>query len=362
MQITTTLITSSRKKNNNLDIMNNKKILLVNLQNVLFWIFFIVINLLVNIQFLPLSLLTARMVLVITLNIIVYYICYKKLAPNFFVEKTYVKFYVYALLIIFISCSIRLIFEPSIIQNYMPFINKPVILWAMIIISQSLVVFIACMLSISNETLALESALTKTQIEKNEADLNLLKAKINPHFLLNTLNNIYAINYEESPRTSGAIMQLSKVLSYTIYKSKNSLIVLSEEIELLESLIGLYQLKFDNQLRIQLTLNETVTQSPIEIPSLVLFSLLENAFKHSDLSENPKTYVNINLDLKGNKLIFEIINSVSLIKKHADANYFSGLGVDAIKQLLKQKYNNNFNFEIDKKNDSYKVTLIIYEL
>ncbi|MDX2174542.1 MAG: sensor histidine kinase [Bacteroidota bacterium] len=232
----------------------------------------------------------------------------------------------------------------------------------MIIISQSLVVFIACMLSISNETLTLESALNKTKIEKNEADLNLLKAKINPHFLLNTLNNIYAINYEESPKTSEAIMQLSKVLSYTIYKSKNSLIVLSEEIELLESLIGLYQLKFDNQLRIQLTLNETVTQSLIEIPSLVLFSLLENAFKHSDLSENPKTYVNINLDLKGNKLIFEIINSVSLIKRHADANYFSGLGVDAIKQLLKQKYNSNFNFEIDKKNDSYKVTLIIYEL
>jgi two-component system LytT family sensor kinase len=206
-----------------------------------------------------------------------------------------------------------------------------------------------------------EQELINFKIIETKRELELIKAKVNPHFLLNTLNNIYSINYDESPKTSAAIMQLSKVLSYTIYKSKNHLITISEEIELLESLIGLYQLKYDNRLHIQLKLSEQLEQSQIEIPSLILFSLLENAFKHSDLSENSKSYLNINIDVKDNSLVFEIENSVLLIRRHNEAAYFSGLGADAIKQLLKQQYGTNFKFEIDKRTYNYKVTLIIYE-
>lgn len=226
-----------------------------------------------------------------------------------------------------------------------------------VLLPQALVILLACLVGTFKEIFNKELIYNATKLEESKRELELIKAKVNPHFLLNTLNNIYSVNYEESPKTSAAILQLSKVLSFTIYKNKNAQIFLSEEVELMESLIGLYQLKYDHRLSIEFKQNFAF-ESEVKIPSLVLFSLLENAFKHSNLSLEESSFLRIKLNVGKNKLEFMIENSFSDSK--VNDNYLSGgINRESIEKLLVDQFGNNFKFELFKSKDVFSVILTI---
>jgi LytS/YehU family sensor histidine kinase len=225
------------------------------------------------------------------------------------------------------------------------------------LLPQALIILLACLIGTFREVFKKELIYNKTKLEESQRELELIKAKVNPHFLLNTLNNIYAVNYEESPKTSKAILQLSKVLSFTIYKNKNPLILLAEEVELMESLIGLYQLKYDNRLNIIFKQNFN-DEREVKIPTLVLFSLLENAFKHSDLSLDEKSFLKMELNLEKNQLIFNIENSFSISK--VNDNYLSG-GIDSksIEKLLMDQFDSRYFFKQESSGGKFSVKLMI---
>lgn len=195
------------------------------------------------------------------------------------------------------------------------------------------------------------------EVQEARRELELIKARINPHFLLNSLNNIYAISYRNSPQTNQAILQLSKVLSYTIYQNKHELIAIAEELESMLALAGLYQLKFNNQLSIEIAYDESVEASPFRIPSMVLFSLLENAIKHSGVSENKAGYIKQKLVVNDNTLIFSSENSISPPLKKETQMYSGGLGSEAIKKLLAHHFPNNFHLHTEKQSSKY-ITLL----
>ena len=134
------------------------------------------------------------------------------------------------------------------------------------------------MLKFAKDWLTLEVKRKELENEKLTAELTFLKAQINPHFLFNTLNNLYYLAFTNSPNTTEVIAKLSQMMRYIIYDSNHEKVLLSREIDYIENYIGLEKLRFNNQIPINFRVEGDINQTKI-VP-LIPITFLENAFKH----------------------------------------------------------------------------------
>ena len=140
-----------------------------------------------------------------------------------------------------------------------------------------------------------------------KAQLNYLKAQINPHFLFNTLNNIYAAAVLQHPRTADMVLRLSDLLRYVTYDAQAEQVPLEKETAQIRVYLDLFQLKSEHPLPIRFEMNDDLTGQLIE--PLLLLPLVENALKHSDLEENPNALLDIFLRNERGNLFFQVTNS-----------------------------------------------------
>lgn len=189
--------------------------------------------------------------------------------------------------------------------------------------------------------------------EKVESELKILKAQLNPHFLFNTLNNIYSLSLDNSPKTPIAIGKLSDILDHVLYKCDNQLVTLSSEITLLNNYIELEKLRYDERLEVKF---ETDVETDIQIPPLLLLSLVENAFKHGAGEDSGSPKISISVLQKGNHFAFEVLNTVAkdYVKKDKDT-----IGLPNIKKQLDLIYGSGYKLDIDPGSQIFKVTLQI---
>ncbi|TDX01318.1 sensor histidine kinase [Dinghuibacter silviterrae] len=143
--------------------------------------------------------------------------------------------------------------------------------------------------------------------EKIATELKLLKAQLNPHFLFNTLNNIYALSLANSPATASSIAKLSEILDYILYRCDGSLVPLDGEVGVLEDYLALERLRYDD--RLQLRFERTVT-APAQVPPLLLLSLAENAFKHGASQDMGRPCIEISLRVDAEGLVYSVANTV----------------------------------------------------
>jgi sensor histidine kinase YesM len=193
----------------------------------------------------------------------------------------------------------------------------------------------------------------KINKEKVEAELKTLKAQLNPHFLFNTLNNIYSLSVCNSPKTSTSIGKLSEILDYVLYRCNTKFVLLSNEIELLKNYIELEKLRYDDRLKITF-INHMETDT--EIPPLILLSLVENAFKHGAGEDSGSPKIDIEVFNKQDSFIFRISNTIS-------NNYITvekeNIGLSNIRKQLDLIYENNYILNIDNTKRIFTVTLKI---
>lgn len=192
--------------------------------------------------------------------------------------------------------------------------------------------------------------------EKMANELKFLKAQINPHFLFNTLNNLYSYVLTESPKAPDMILRLSGILDYVLYKSQKKTVPLSEEVQTIDHFIGLEKIRYGDRLAVdyQVKGDQSVPISP-----LLLLSLVENAFKHgaSGDIDNPK--INI-LIFENNKTIqFEGWNTKSQYKGELNDAYKKGIGLSNIKRQLDLVYPNQHELMIEDLEKTFKVQLTI---
>lgn len=143
--------------------------------------------------------------------------------------------------------------------------------------------------------------------EKTEAELNFLKSQINPHFLFNTLNNIYALARKKSDDTPAAVLKLSKLLRFVLYGTESKFIPVSREIEFLNDYIDLQKIRFGRRLNVQF--NYKADDPQTQIVPLILVPLIENAFKHGASQSTARSFIEINLQIKTRKLNLAVANS-----------------------------------------------------
>ena len=153
----------------------------------------------------------------------------------------------------------------------------------------------------------LKDAAQQLKLEKQQAELNYLKSQTNPHFLFNTLNNIYALAREKSDQAPESILRLSKILRFMLYETSGDYIPIEQELKVMDDYIALESLRYDATLRISFHHNiEDMRQS---IPPLLLIPLVENAFKHGASETRGQPFVDIHLSVEQRSLIFIVKNS-----------------------------------------------------
>ena len=153
----------------------------------------------------------------------------------------------------------------------------------------------------------LKEATQQLRIEKQQAELNYLKSQTNPHFLFNTLNNIYSLAKDKSDLAPESILRLSKILRFMLYETGGAYIAIEQEVKIITDYIELEKLRYDESLRINF--NHDIEDMKQALPPLLLIPLVENAFKHGVSETRAHPFVDIHLSVNKRQLAFVVKNS-----------------------------------------------------
>ena len=194
------------------------------------------------------------------------------------------------------------------------------------------------------------------QIEKHalERQLQYLKYQVNPHFLMNTLNNIHALVDIDPERAKASIVELSKLMRYVLYEGNNKLTSLSREVQFLHNYVRLMSMRYSGNVRISLDVPETLPDSML--PPLLLVIFVENAFKHG-ISYRNKSFVEISLKPQADRLLFDCRNSRQ--QNTQDENMKGGVGLSNVRRRLDLLFPGNYTLDIKEQEDTYAVHLDI---
>jgi two-component system, LytTR family, sensor kinase len=188
--------------------------------------------------------------------------------------------------------------------------------------------------------------------ERITTELLYLKQQINPHFLFNTLNNLYSLSIKNPALTTEAILKVSSILRYTLYKSDNSMALLSEAIEIINAYIDIQKMRSKNNLSIKYSLAGDVDTYRIE--PFILLPIIENAFKYG-MADINESFINIDITIKTDKLKFTVENKKIFISE-PDPQH-SGIGLKNIKRRLDLVYPDCHEFRIEDNDQTFTVFL-----
>lgn len=180
----------------------------------------------------------------------------------------------------------------------------------------------------------LKEAAQRLRIEKQEAELNYLKSQTNPHFLFNTLNNIYSLSRDKSDLAPESIMRLSKILRFMLYEAGGAYIAIGQELKVIDDYIALEQLRYDESLRINF--NYDVEDMKQALPPLLLIPLVENAFKHGASETRARPFVDIHLSVKNRQLAFSVKNSAEAFPEEMRVK--ENIGLSNLRRQLELLY------------------------
>ncbi len=301
-----------------------------------------------DIQYLLLSLALSAIL------IIAFYFNYLFLIPKYLLADKYWHYFSFLLLaiiaVLLLSGGIFVFsgFNAGIMAKKNPTIEKiiPVIiinaiaLWLLAIVSSIL--------------WTVYNRLKQTESEKLSAQIASLKSQINPHFLFNTLNNIYATAIDASPRAADMVDKLSEMMRYTMRETQQDFVLLEDEINYISNFIELQKLRLDRRVKLDYTNLENIPA--LQIAPMLLIPFIENAFKHGVNSEQKS---NIRIETKMNKTEFQLIVINTKVDIQQEISERSGLGIENTKHRLNLIYPSRHLLVINDTGKEFFVSLYI---
>lgn len=181
---------------------------------------------------------------------------------------------------------------------------------------------------------------------KNQSiELSLLKAQIHPHFLFNTLNNLYALTLHKSDESPGVVLGLAEILRYILYECNTPSISLAKEMHMIERYIALEKIRYDHRLEINLNISHSAEEH--EIAPLLILPLVENAFKHGISKMPDEGWINIDSRIRGNEYTFKISNNKTPDSQAATTpSRYGNIGLINIRKRLQILYPNKHSLRI----------------
>ncbi|MEQ9440697.1 MAG: sensor histidine kinase [Cyclobacteriaceae bacterium] len=192
--------------------------------------------------------------------------------------------------------------------------------------------------------------------QRTEAELKLLKSQISPHFLFNTLNNIYGLAYLRDERAAEMISKLSKLLRYLLYDCDQKQVPLSKEKNLIEHYLSIQLLKHEDLLNVDFY--HAGIKNNNKIAPMILINFIENCFKHSDLESNPQGWIKISLEVENNELYFRTENTIKEEVEEISIDR-KGIGLTNSLKLLEANYPGKHEVVVTREDQLYLLDLRI---
>ena len=193
--------------------------------------------------------------------------------------------------------------------------------------------------------------------DKLSAELKFLRSQIHPHFLFNTLNNLYALTLKKSDTAPEVVLKLSHLLNYMLYECNTDRVPLTKEIELLKNYVALEKLRYGD--RLDLSLNIVGDTCHHEIAPMLVLPFVENSFKHGTSDEIEDAWVSIDLIVRGSTLTLKVDNSKSNSLSKDEHNYREGIGLKNVKRRLELLYKGEYELKKLDTAESYLIVLKI---
>ncbi|MCK5677762.1 MAG: sensor histidine kinase [Flavobacteriaceae bacterium] len=291
------------------------------------------------------------------LHIIITYFVIYYLIPKFIVKKKYIHFFILLIVSLGLLYIIRTGLNYFLVsKNIWPeaegiqqaFTFNHIIA---VVLGEIYVISLVSVIKLTNDwinEIRKNDALKKIQLR---TELNFLKTQIQPHFYFNTLNNLYALVIDKSPKAPDVVMKLSEIMQYVLYEAKEPRISLLKEINYVHSYLELEKLRYEN--KIKSIINIVGDVDDIEIPPLLFLPFIENCFKHGT-KNNDDIKVEIGFEINNNFLSFTVDNTF----QNNDEKFIKhGIGIENVKRRLFLLYKDDFSLETKIKNNKFKVLL-----
>ena len=284
------------------------------------------------------------------------------LIPRFLKRKKYISFSLLELLNI-IAFFLLNFFTSVFLEYKLSVINYKVILIEFIyeFILITLFISITSFLKFLRDWIDYQEDSIKfkeTQRQKLEAELKLLRGQINPHFLFNTLNNLYALSLDKSEKTPGMILHLSDLMRYMLYECRDDSVQIDKEINFIKNYLALEKIRIGEKANIDIKIMGNTNSQ--QITPLLFIPFIENAFKHGVNKQLNNSFIKILFDLEKPGIVKFIIENTKDNKEHAvvDKKY-SGIGIENVKKRLSLLYPEKYSLKITDNQNIFRVELII---
>ncbi|MCQ2204622.1 MAG: sensor histidine kinase [Bacteroidales bacterium] len=188
-----------------------------------------------------------------------------------------------------------------------------------------------------------------------EFEMKFLKSQINPHFLFNAMNNIYALSIIKSERTPEMILKLSDMLRFTLYESENKKVKVGREVDYIINFIEFQKIKMDSEPNIRVDISNCNKELMIEPMLLVPF--IENSFKHGNIDNTKKGWLQVEIKTLGPMLVFQVANSLPSIAINKDV--VGGIGVENVRKRLDMLYPGRYELSITTDDSEFRVFMKI---
>jgi sensor histidine kinase YesM len=197
----------------------------------------------------------------------------------------------------------------------------------------------------------------KATAEQSQSELKLLQTQLSPHFLFNTLNNMYGLSLTQHEKIPGLLLKLSSLLRYSVYDARELFVPLKNELAYINDYIEFEKIRIGDRLVLQTAFEESVDPS-LTIAPLLLIVFIENAFKHAKNTTDQKIYIYITLKTWGNAILFSVKNSSNgVTDQQSIVNDHSGFGLDNVTKRLELLYKDKYDLQIQHEDGFYHVLL-----
>lgn len=301
---------------------------------------------------------TAFMLTLITYLYTLYFAYRKINLPSMFLQKKYVKAVMIVITIVIITELISSFPLPDNSENNIGEISKisteakrhlrTQIVWYFFFIVTGFSLAIELVFELFKQIISKQ----EIEAEKNKAELALYKSQINPHFLFNTLNAIYGLVVSQSDKTESAFIKFSNIMQYMYSQSTSDTVDIESEIDYISQYVDLQKLRLNHHTKIYLTTQ--VDDYGMRIPSMILITFIENAFKYGT-SPDIDCYIKISITVKDGKLLFETENKVMKRKK----DNVNAIGIKNCRKRLELLYPDRFSLSNYEQDGKYYVSLKI---
>ncbi|RFZ92771.1 histidine kinase [Mucilaginibacter conchicola] len=288
-----------------------------------------------------------------------FYASYFFVAPQFFVHKRYVHGVLYSVLTLIGLVTLRYVLEYYFFIPVLHFDNYRGHPWPVTDYVENVFFyyfpkyFIYGQLYFFAESWYRDKQLKQELLqEKSTAELAFLRSQMNPHFLFNTINDIYSLTYQRSERAPDALLKLSELLRYMLRDGNADMMPLSREIQYLENVIELQRISAKGDAYINFNVEGYVGQQ--QVASLIFISFVENAFKHGVLNDRDNP-VDIHLTATGQAISFAISNK----KNNAQKDHTGGIGLSNVKRRLQLIYPQKHELDVKDDGEFYNVNLVL---